>query len=146
MAKRRLNPCLAKIHRNYTVEEVATLYGVHKNTVRRWIKHGLQIIDDRRPTLILGLDLSGFLRMKRIKNKRTCKPGEIYCVRCREPRKPAGNMVDYQSVTQTNGNLIGICPYCENMIYRLVSLAKLKVIRGELDITIPQALQHINES
>ena len=146
MGKKRPNPRLAKIHRNYAVEEVANLYGVHKNTVRRWIKQGLPIIDDRRPMLILGRDLSDFLQMKRTKNKRTCKPGEIYCVRCREPQTPAGNMVDYQPVNQTQGNLIGICPYCEIMIYRLVSLARLELIRGELDITMPQALQHINES
>jgi len=37
MAK-RLNPNLAKIHRNYTVEEVALLFSVHKNTVRSWVK------------------------------------------------------------------------------------------------------------
>jgi transposase len=40
MAKRP-NPNLAKIHRNYTVEEVANLFSVHKNTVRLWVKDGL---------------------------------------------------------------------------------------------------------
>jgi hypothetical protein len=28
---------LVKIHRNYTVEEIARLLKVHKNTVRGWI-------------------------------------------------------------------------------------------------------------
>ncbi len=32
MRKRRPNPRLAKIHRNYSVEEIATLYDIHKNT------------------------------------------------------------------------------------------------------------------
>ena len=27
-----------KLHRNYSVEEAARYVGVHKNTVRRWIK------------------------------------------------------------------------------------------------------------
>jgi hypothetical protein len=31
---RRLNPRLIKIHRSYTVEEVAKLFALHKNTVR----------------------------------------------------------------------------------------------------------------
>ena len=35
---RRFNPRRVKIHRNYTVEEVARLFGVHKNTVRDWLK------------------------------------------------------------------------------------------------------------
>ncbi len=146
MGSRRLNPRLAKIHRNYTVEEIANLYGVHKNTVRQWIKQGLQTTDDRRPMLVLGRDLSEFLQAKRLKNKRPCKPGEIYCVRCREPKSPAGNMVDYQVVTQTQGTLIGLCPTCGILIYRRVNPAKLGQVRGQLDITMPKALEHINES
>ena len=143
MGKRHPNPRLAKIHRNYTVEEVAALFGVHRNTVREWVKRGLPTNDDRRPMLILGRDLVAFLRARRAKNKRTCQPGEIYCVRCRAPKKPAGDMADYQPVTETLGNLIAICPDCEAIIYRRVSLAKLEQIRGQLDITMPQALRHI---
>ncbi len=146
MKKRRPNPRLAKIHRNYTVEEVAILFGMHKNTVRTWVKQGLPTTDNRRPMLILGCDLSEFLQARRLKNKRTCKVGEIYCVRCHEPRLPAGSMADYEILTETQGNLIGRCPTCNTRIYRRVSLAKLDQVRGQLVITMPQALQHINES
>jgi hypothetical protein len=146
MSKRHPNPCLAKIHRNYTVEEVARLYGVHRNTVRTWVRRGLPTNDDRRPTLILGIDLVGFLRARRARNKRTCKPGEIYCVRCRAPKEPAGYVADYQPVTETLGNLIAICSDCEAMMYRRVSLTKLAQVRGSLDITMLQALPRIDES
>ena len=64
MAK-RLNPNLVKIHRNYTVEEVANLFSVHKNTVRLWVKDGLATNDDKRPMLILGSDLKSYLQAKR---------------------------------------------------------------------------------
>jgi excisionase family DNA binding protein len=137
---RRLNPRRAKIHRNYTVDEVADLYGVHKNTVREWLKKGLPTSDDRRPMLILGRDLNEFHQARRARNKRTCQPGEIYCVRCREPKSPAGDMADYQRMTPTLGNLVGICPSCETIIYRRAGLAKLEQIRGQLDITMPKAL------
>ena len=146
MSKRHPNPRLAKIHRNYTVEEGAALFGVHRNTVREWLKRGLPTTDDRRPMLMLGRDLVTFLHARRTKNKRTCQPGEIYCVRCRAPRAPAGDMADYQPVTETLGNLIGICTRCDAMMYRRVSLTKLKQVRGGLDITMPQALPHIDES
>ena len=146
MSKRHPNPRLAKIHRNYTVEEVAGVFGVHRNTVREWIKRGLPTIDLKRPMLILGRDLAAFLQARRVKNKRTCQPGEIYCVRCRVPRNPAGSMADYLPVTATLGNLIGICPCCETMMYRRVNRAKLEQVRGKLDITMPQALSHIDES
>ncbi len=146
MRKHHPNPRLAKIHRNYTVEEVAALFGVHKNTVREWVKRGLPVSDDKRPMLILGRALFEFLQTRRAKNKRPCQSDEIYCLRCRIPQHPAGDMAEYQPVTTTTGNLIGICPSCETMMYRRVSLAKLDQFRAQLDITMPQALPHIDES
>ena len=146
MSVNRPNPRLAKIHRSYTVEEVAVLYGIHRNTVRTWIKRGLQTIDERRPVLILGSHLGEYLRGRRTVNKRTCAPGEIYCVRCREPRIPAANRVRYHPLTAAFGNLVGLCPCCGAGLYRRVTLAKLPLVLGVLSIAPPQAQEHIDES
>jgi len=145
MAK-RLNPNLAKIHRNYTVEEVANLFSVHKNTVHAWIKDGLATNDDKRPILILGSELKVYLQVKRQSNKRKCHPFEIYCVRCRVPQVPAENMVDFEPINLTSGCLIGLCPKCSCIINKFFSIAKLDQIKDKLDITLPKALKHINES
>jgi len=48
-------------------------------------------------------------------------------------------MADYQPATATLGNLIAICPDCNAMMNRRVGLAKLGVIRGQMDITMPEA-------
>ena len=146
MAKRHPNYRLVKIHRNYTVEEVASLFGVHRNTVRQWVKRGLPTIDQKRPMLIHGRDLSEFLQARRLRNKQTCRPGEMYCVRCRAPRTPAGDFAEYRDSTGALGNLIGICPTCECLMYRKVNPAKLDQVRGRLEITRPQALPRIDES
>jgi len=55
-------------------------------------------------------------------------------------------MADYRPLTAAVGDLIGICPQCETLIYRRVNLAKLALVRGKLNITMPQAQEHINET
>jgi excisionase family DNA binding protein len=145
MSSHHHNPRLVKIHRSYTVEEIANLFGVHKNTVRQWIKQGLPVCDDMRPVLILGSDLKTFLKARRAKNKRPCQPGEIYCVRCRAPKKPAGGMAEYQPKTESLGNLLAICPDCYSCMNRRVNLAKLHLIQPHMDITLPLALRHMVE-
>ena len=146
MRKRHPNHRHVKIHRSYTVEEIANLFGIHKNTVRRWVKSGLATIDDKRPMLILGHDLVAFLQARRVKNKQACKPGEIYCVGCRSPKFPAGDMAEYSPVTEKFGNLIAICPDCNSIMNRRVSLAKIGQVRGNMDITFPQVMRQVVDS
>jgi hypothetical protein len=146
MRKRRPNYRLVKIHRSYTVEEIARLFGIHKNTVRAWVRAGLPTSDSKRQILILGVRLADFLQARRTKSKRPCQPGEIYCVRCRAPKQPAGNMVEYQPITEQLGNLEGICPDCDLMIYRRASMEKLAQILGKLDITFAEAPRQVNKS
>jgi hypothetical protein len=140
MGKRHPNHRLVKVHRSYKVHQVAGLFGIHKNTVRAWIKSGLPTCDDKRPILIVGSDLVAFLQARRAKNKRTCQPGEIFCVRCRAPRFPAGDMAEYKPITVKFGNLKAICPGCNSIMNQRVNMAKLGQIRGKMEITFPQAL------
>lgn len=146
MRRRHPNHRLVKIHRSYTVEEIAKLFSSHKNTVRRWIKDGLTSIDDKRPILILGHVLVAFLQARRIKNKQTCKVGELYCVRCRAPKSPGGDMAEYLPITEKFGNLVAICPDCYSFMNRHVSMAQIGEFRGKMDVCFPEALRHIIES
>jgi hypothetical protein len=145
MNKRHPNHRLVKIHRNYTVEEIAGLFGIHKNTVREWVKAGLATSDDKRPMLILGKDLKAYLQARRIKNKQPCKPGEIYCVCCRAPKFPAENMAQYAPVTENFGNLTAFCPDCESFINQRISFARLGQVCGKLEVSFPKGIEHIVE-
>src|SRR5262245_65852166 len=109
MGNRRPNPRLVKIHRSYSVEEIARLLGLHRNTVRNWLKQGLPAIDDRRPMLVLGRELSRFLHERRQKAKQKCGPGQIYCIACRAPKSPAGKMAECIQTGPQTGKLRGIC-------------------------------------
>jgi Helix-turn-helix domain len=143
---RRPNPRLAKIHRSYSVDEVSRLFVIHKNTVRNWLKQGLAPIDGQRPTVIRGAELRRFLAHRRAGAKQTCGPGRIFCLPCRAPKVPAGNMAECVAMSETTGTLCGICPDCNRMIYRRVNPQKLDAVRGDLDITITQVRPRIEET
>jgi hypothetical protein len=144
--RRRLNHRLVKIHRNYTVEEIAQVFSVHKNTVRNWLTQGLLTIDDRKPILILGSTLWQFLADRRQRARQRCGPGEMYCVRCRTAKRPDGNFAEYLPINADSGNLRALCPGCESLMHRRVSLAKLEQIRDGLEILLPEAPTRITDS
>jgi DNA-binding XRE family transcriptional regulator len=98
VAHRTIKHRRIKIHRSYTVEELADTLGVHKNTVRSWIKSGLSPTDDRRPSILRGVDVATFLNSRRQASKRPCGPGEMYCFKCRTAKTPDGLMADLEVV------------------------------------------------
>ena len=141
--RKRANPRLVKLYRTYTVEEVARLFNKHRNTVRIWVKEGLPTVDAGKPMLILGRDLVAFLNARRERNRRPCGPGQMYCMRCRVPRVPAGSMADFRPITASLGNLIGLCPVCERWMNRRVSMSKLAEVARGLDVRLSEAQEHI---
>lgn len=146
MARTRLNPKRAKLTVAYTVEEIVRLYGVHRNTVRNWIrKDGLATLGGGRPVLIMGEDLRAFLEARRANAKRPCPPGHIYCFSCQAPRRPAGDMVDFIPRGQGPGGLIAFCEACGTTMHRRAKPEALSRILPGIPIRIEQACLHITE-
>jgi excisionase family DNA binding protein len=131
---RRYDLRRVKIHRSYTISEAAMLLGVHKHTIIRWIAAGLPLVVTKRPFLIHGSDLRAFLVAQQPR-KQPCRAGEIYCLPCRSPKRPAGDMIDYIPKTPTRGLLRGMCPTCHGLMHRLASLATLATVCGDLSVT-----------
>lgn len=125
MGSRHPNPRLAKTHRSYSVDEMARLFNVHKNTIRSWLKQGLSAIDGQRPIVARGEEVRRFLIDRRVRAKRACGPGRIYCLPCRAPKVPAGKMAECIKTGDSSGTLQGICPDCDRMIYRRVQSAEI---------------------
>jgi MerR HTH family regulatory protein len=146
VGKRAPNSRRVKKHRSYTVEEAARLFGCHRNTIRHWQKQGLKPVDGKRPVVFEGLTLAAFLEARRGARRRCLKPGEIYCLPCRAPREPAGDMVEYVHLTEARGNLRGICPTCDRLIHRVVSRAQIEAVRGKLNVTFTEPSPRIRET
>ncbi len=140
MAKRHPNYRLAQVHQIYSMDEAARRMGVHRNTVREWLRRGLEVVDQGRPILIRGRALHEFLKVRRLNSKQPCAPGQMYCLRCRAPQNPAEDMADFQPLNLPLGNLVGLCPVCHSWMYRRVNLDKLALVRGNLDVRFPVAV------
>jgi len=140
------NPNLVKINRNYTFEELAAVFGIHKNTVSSWVKNGLPCLKERRPFLILGVEARFYLKERRGSKKKKCKPDELFCLRCKMPTKPAENFVEYLPLTMAKGRLMGFCGRCECVVNKFVSYNSLEGYSALFDLSKPKALEHINDS
>lgn len=146
MAAHRANSNAVKLHRAYSVGELAARLGVHKNTVRQWQREGLEPIDGNRPVLFQGATIRAFLGKRRASRKRPCPPGMLYCFRCRQPRSPALGMVDYVAMTTVSGNLKAICATCETVIHRRARYVHLAAILPGCEIQIEDALLRLSGS
>ena len=108
--KRTYNLRLIRRDLSYSIQDIAELFRLHPNAVRRWIKDGLAPIDDRKPQLVHGSRLTDYLARRQQARKHGCAPDEMYCCRCRVPRRPAGGGV---CVDQVNARQIIIRATCE---------------------------------
>jgi Helix-turn-helix domain len=142
---RRFNYRRVKLHRAYKIAELADLLEVHKKTVSRWIAAGLRAMGAKRSRLIHGEDFREFVNARK-PIKRRGKAGDIWCLGCRDFKRPALNMAEYSPRTILRGMLSAICPDCGRMIYRATTLAKLEQDCGGLDVAYARAEQRINDT
>jgi hypothetical protein len=135
--RRRYPVNLIKLSCSYEPAEIAKLFGIHRNTVRHWLKEGLIPIDDRRPILVGGLALRAFITGRQRARKRKCASGEFFCFRCRVPRKPWGGMADFSSINDKIVRAIAFCGVCETAMHRMIRRADLSKFVADLS---PQTL------
>lgn len=139
MRRKHLNPARVKIHWNYTARELADRLGVHKNTIRHWQRHGLAPLDQQRPYLFHGATVRAFLAQRRQRRKRPCPTGTLYCFRCREPRRPKPNSVEYLQMRAQTGNLRAVCNECGTVMHRRTRQAAIATILPGLLVQIREA-------
>ena len=100
------------------------------------MKQGLApLVDSKRPLLVQGAEARAFLQSRRIEAKRKCRPDEMYCFKCRTPRRPAVDMIDYRR-DAFGGRLSGLCSECSTLMFKRASAASVERLRGILDVQI----------
>ena len=110
-------------HRTYSIAEAAERLGVHRNTVRNYLKRGLPHLNTSVGILIRGEDAQAFLFKRKADAKSPCAPGSMYCLRCRAPRRPPPELVELIRLEGRPPNLRGLCPDCGGWMYRRMGKA-----------------------
>ena len=136
MSRRKVDHRLIKTRRSYTVEQLAQLLGCHKNTVRSWLRQGLDTLDAKRPLLIHGSAARGFLEAKRRSTRHRCKPDQLYCLRCHAPRTPADRRAIYSAMPRQAPLLTGHCGECGTHMFKRVGAQSLPSLQIALDLQI----------
>ena len=135
MANRRHSARRVKRLRTYTVQEAARATGATPATVRQWLKTGLESVAGCYPTIIRGIDLIAFLKSRNAGRKRPCGPGRLFCLRCKEPKRPAFDEVEFWPEGDRLGTLKGVCPDCAGWMCRRTSRGRMKAATGDLAIS-----------
>ncbi len=141
---RRYNLRLIKATWPYTVQDVATLLGVHKNAVGRWMREGLQADRLQRPFLIRGDELARFLDAKQKKRRTKCGIAQFYCFKCRDARNASGGRATLDSQICDKVQLKAICDHCGTRMNKVLGTRRLQQIRSHLIISTPES-EHIIE-
>jgi hypothetical protein len=139
--RKRPNPRAIKAARAYTLAEAANIVGVSIGTVRAWVRAGLPIMKAQRPYLILGDALRTFLEARRKERKSPLGPDQLFCLTCKQGRKPMWMTVDCRPQTAHTARLEGFCEACEGPCNRIISRVKLDYFRAVFQIASKDGFQ-----
>lgn len=119
--KRTYNTRLVKDNYSYSVEQIADLFGIEVATVRRWIKEeGLVRIPKTRPILIHSSALKSFLENRKTKRKKTCKPHEVLCFKCKTQRIPKQNSGKAENLPNGSVRFRAKCGACNTKVNKTI--------------------------
>ncbi len=120
---RRIRPS-----KTYSLPEIAVALDRNIATVRRWVRDGLPTLDRQRPLLVLGSELKAWLKAKWSARKQACQSGEIFCFKCRKPRKPRPGSVCIIPNNEKTVSIKAECDVCGTRMTQVGSRARVAEI------------------
>ncbi|WP_435258094.1 helix-turn-helix domain-containing protein [Thioclava sp. FR2] len=125
-----------KSARVMTVTEAARALRVSTGTVRDWIRKGLPVLANERPTVLRGTDLKTWLAERKRRRHVDLAPHEFMCLRCKAARVPLGGLVDSRAQNGRTLRLEALCAVCESRMYRFATEGALTEIRRLFDVNL----------
>jgi hypothetical protein len=116
----------------YDVDDICALFsdlGIHPQTVRAWVKKGLNMIDKgKAPTLIYGHDLIAYIKSQNSKGKRKTAFNEMFCVKCQDARNVFQRNVSVKQKAKFL-QVSGACRECKTTMFQNYKMADLPKIK-----------------
>lgn len=114
-------------------------------TVRRWISSGgLPIIDDCKPTLILGTELAAYVKGRR-SPKHKCRLDQCYCMRCREPKAAALAEAELIQTRSASAMVRMLCETCATVMHKRISWKQIPQLSTLVSLSGVQHVKHLSE-
>jgi Helix-turn-helix domain len=121
-----------------TISEIARALGRSTGTVRDWIRKGLPVLNEERPTVIRGVDLKGWLAERQRRRRVDLAPHEFMCLHCKAARAPLGGLVDACFQNSRNLRLQALCSVCDAPTHRFAAAEILQEIQRLFDVNLTE--------
>lgn len=133
MAKgKRRKPDLRRIRtsKTYTLPEIAKTLDRNIATIRSWVRQDLPLLSKQKPLLVLGSDLKRWPAATWKAKARKCQSDELFCFKCRVPRKPKLASVEILPRNEKTVAIKGRCEVCGTRMNQTGSAAKIDEIKN----------------
>ena len=149
---RRLhNPAKARSDDVYSIRETASLHNVEEQTVRNWLKEGLETVVGATRILIRGAALNAFHAARNERARRPMTETQFLCLRCRMPREPALGSVIGATHEAPSLRLEARCGICDGAMFRAWSRSAAAALQARSNLCavlpeiVPEAPSDVSE-
>lgn len=120
----------------YDIDDICALFsdlGLHPQTIRKWIKNGLNTTDAGKPALVYGQDLIAYLKKNNNANK--CKTAfvHLYCMKCQDARPVFRNQISVEQKSQFL-KVQGACRGCKKPMFKNYKLSDFPALRKKFTL------------
>lgn len=116
--KKNINTRIIKPQACYSAELLSKTLKVNKQTIYIWKKQGLKTIDNNLPLMFFGQDVIDFLEDRKNARKVPCKIDELYCLKCKKPKKAYDNKIALNPNGKNKVNVIAECITCRTKTHK----------------------------
>lgn len=137
---RRLhNPAKARGDDVYSISEVARRYNVEEQTVRNWLKEGLETVVGATRILIRGAALNAFHAARNERARQPMTETQFLCLRCHVPREPASGSVIGATQEAPSLRLEARCGICDGPMFRAWSRSAAAALQARSNLCAVQS-------